>query len=59
MNRMNRDKRKLIVCENINCSMFGIEFNPNEGTYFDPIEERDLHFGKDCFKCKTPYTVKR
>jgi hypothetical protein len=24
--------------------MYGIEFNPNEGTYFDPIEERDISF---------------
>ena len=56
---MNKDKRNLIVCDNPACEMFGIEFNPNEGTYFDPIEERDCHFGKDCFKCKTPYTVKR
>lgn len=56
---MIQDKRNLIVCDNRACSMFGIEYNPNEGTYFDPILERDLHFGDNCFRCKTPYTVKR
>jgi hypothetical protein len=54
-----KDKRKEIVCTNPDCDMYGIAFNPNEGTYFDPIEERDLPFGSDCFKCKRPYTVKR
>jgi hypothetical protein len=39
--------------------MYGIEFNPNEGTYFDPIEERDIHFGENCPKCQMSFTVKR
>lgn len=55
----NIDERTLIVCDNPRCPMYGIEFNPNEGTYFDPITERDYHFGKNCFKCNEPYTVKR
>lgn len=58
-NNMKQDNRNLIVCENRDCPMFGIEFNPNEGTYFDPILETDCHFGEKCFKCEAPYIVKR
>lgn len=54
-----KDKRTSIVCDNPSCPMYGIEFNPNEGTYFDPIEERDIHFGENCPKCQMSFTVKR